>query len=140
MTTGAMFRGLIEGFRHYADFRGCSTRAQATSFLVGSHLIVVLLLLPAIVELLQFWRFAVEDVRFYDMLQVHPTFALHTEAIGPVLKELWGEYCSGNCYPGLMWGSLVSACVFSLVLVVPTISIIVRWRNSAAVSLPPIPR
>ena len=132
-----MFRALLQGFRHYADFRGCSTRAEFFAFLTVTHLIVVLLLAPAIVELLLFWRFAVEDVRFYRILELYPSVQLHVGEICPVLSELGAEYATMNGGLCHVWWSLGLAVAFSLIILPPTIAMAVRWKNSRA--LPPMP-
>ena len=132
-----MLRALYQGFRHYADFRGCSTRADFLRFLTITHLIVVLLLVPAIMELLCFWRFAVEDVRFCRVLEVYPAVQLHVGEICPVFSELGAEYAAMNGGVNLAWWSLGLAVAFSLIILPPTIAMAVRWRNGR--NLPPLP-
>ena len=42
-------KGLLHGFRHYADFSGRDSRSLYWSFIIGTHFVLILLALPAIV-------------------------------------------------------------------------------------------
>ncbi len=140
-----MFRALIDGFRHYADFRGCTARAGFWNFVVATHLLVLLCLMPAIVEFMKFYDFMLHDTRFLDVFipMVTDPAMLDEAAIEAVVGELFDEYMAGGLEQfvlplvGLVLGGAVA-----MVVLLPTISITVRRLRDAGRSplwvLPPV--
>lgn len=140
-----MFSALADGFRHYADFRGRTARAGFWNFVVATHLLVLLCLLPAIVEFMKFYDFMLHDTRFLDVLipMLSDLTVLDTAALENVALELGGEYMAGGAEQfmlplvGMVMGSVVA-----LVVLVPTIAITVRRLRDAGQNpwwvLPPL--
>lgn len=136
-----MIKALTDGFRRYADFSGRTTRAYFWNFVVATHLLIILCALPAIVEFMKFWRFALEDVRLMDTILQANTSAETQEAMVTVLTELATEYFA-NGLPMVAIGGLVLSGILAIVCLLPTISITVRRLRDAGVSpwwvLPPV--
>lgn len=148
----SIFKSLGEGFRCYACFRGRMARANYWNFVISTHLLIFLLLLPAFVEFMRFYRFMLEDVRMLDLLaavldslttSANLSFVDFEESALQLVKELGEEYlAAGN--RDLTWaiGGLVAASVMGLVILLPTISATVRRLRDAGRSvwwvLPPL--
>lgn len=140
-----MFRSLAEGFRHYVDFRGRTARAGFWNFVVATHLLVLLCMLPAIVEFMKFYDFMLHDTRFLDELipMVSGQSVPDTEVLLEVARELGEEYVAGGAEQfkfalvGVVLGSVVA-----LVVLLPTLAITVRRLRDAGQSplwvLPPV--
>lgn len=47
-------KGFIHGFRHYIDFAGRDSRSLFWGFIIGTHLVFLLLLIPLLVFLVRF--------------------------------------------------------------------------------------
>ncbi|MDO5472493.1 MAG: DUF805 domain-containing protein [Akkermansia sp.] len=140
-----MLKSLREGFRHYADFRGRSTRAMFWNFVVATHLVIWLCMLPALVEFMKFYHFLLQDVRFVSLFLDSKTLALayDTSMVECVVKELGEEYFAGGVaelWPVLL--GLVLGCVAALAVAVPTLAVTVRRLRDAGKSpwwvLPPV--
>ncbi len=137
-----MLKALSDGFRHYADFRGRTTRALFWNFIVATHLLIILLMLPAIVEFMKFWRFAMEDVRMLNaILAVYHSTTAAADTIVAVLAELAGEYFAAGLPKPAVYGAIASS-VLALICLLPTLSITVRRLRDAGYSiwwiLPPV--
>jgi len=130
-----MIRALIDGFRRYVDFRGRTGRAGFWNFVIATHLVIILLMVPAYVEFLHFFRFAMEDVRVQDMMVQVAEQTAPVESLLPVMNELADEYLAhaGNLLLPLV-GLLLSV-LLALVCLVPTIAITVRRLRDAGQSV-----
>lgn len=143
-------QALKHGFLHYADFRGRSKRAEFWGFIVGTHLLVLLCLLPAFLEFLKFYDFMLHDVRFLDVfvpvLSGTGGFGLaesdKMELIA-VVRELAEEFFAGGVsqFQAAVAGAVLG-CLLALAILLPTLSITVRRLRDAAYSpwwvLPPV--
>ncbi len=148
----SIFKSLGEGFRGYACFRGRMARANYWNFVISTHLLILLLLLPAFVEFMKFYRFMLEDVRVLDLLatvldslttRANLSSVDLEESALRLVKELGEEYlAAGN--RDFTWAivGLVAASVMGLVILLPTISATVRRLRDAGQSvwwiLPPL--
>lgn len=136
-----MFRALLNGFRNFADFRGRTARAEFWNFVVATHLVIMLLMLPAFVDFMKFWHFMLEDVRFLDVLAGVLVGDVGAEALEPIATELVTEYYSEGL-PMLTVVGAVLSCVVALLVLVPTISMTMRRLRDAGQSpwwvLPPV--
>ena len=142
-----MIKALKEGFLHYADFSGRATRAMFWNFVVGTHLLILLCMLPAMLEFFRFYDFLLHDTRFIDLILGDGMIA--PDAIMVVVQELGQEYAAahGPFYPELT--CVVLGAVLALVVLLPTVSITVRrlrdagcsvmWVWPPVISLLPIP-
>jgi len=74
------------------DFRGRTGRAGFWNFVIATHLVIILLMVPAYVEFLHFFRFAMEDVRVQDMMVQVAEQTAPVESLLPVMNELADEY------------------------------------------------
>ena len=145
-----MIQALKHGFVHYADFRGRSSRAEFWGFIVTTHLLVLLCLMPAFLEFLKFYNFMLHDVRFLDVFMpiLSDTGGLGLSEsdkmeLATVVHELAEEFFAGGfsqlapTVAGAVMGSLLA-----LVILLPTLSIMVRRLRDAAYSpwwvLPPV--
>lgn len=147
-----MIKALKEGFLHYADFNGRTTRAGFWNFVVGTHMLILLCMLPALLEFFRFYDFLLHDVRFVELIfgggMVAPEL-LDVGAVGSVVKELAEEYMAAH---GPFYSELVGMALgggLALVVVLPTVAITVRrlrdagcgvmWVLPPVLSLLPIP-
>lgn len=142
-----MIKALKEGFLHYADFSGCATRAMFWNFVVGTHLLILLCLLPAMLEFFRFYDFLLHDTRFID--QILGDGMIAPDSIMSVVQELGQEYAAahGPFYSEL--AGIVLGAVLALAVLLPTVSITVRrlrdagcsvmWVWPPVISLLPIP-
>ena len=142
-----MIKALKEGFLHYADFSGRATRAMFWNFVVGTHLLILLCLLPAMWEFFRFYDFLLHDTRFIDRILGDGMIA--PDSIMSVVQELGQEYAAahGPFYPELL--GMVLGAVLALAVLLPTVSITVRrlrdagcsvmWVWPPVISLLPIP-
>ncbi len=132
-----MCKALINGFRHYTDFRGCASRAEFWNFIIATHLLVLLCMLPAFVEFMKFYNFLLHDVRFIDELALvlgEPA-AFRQEAFGAVVKDLAEEYFAGGGESyWLELGGMLLGTLLMLVVFVPTVSVTVRRLRDAGQS------
>lgn len=128
-----MIKALKEGFIHYADFGGCTTRAGFWNFVVGTHLLILLCMLPAMLEFFRFYDFLLHDVRFLDLILGGGEIA--PNAIMAVAQELGQEYVAahGPFYSEL--SGMVLGAVLALVVLLPTIAITVRRLRDAGCSV-----
>lgn len=140
-----MIKALKEGFLHYADFSGRTARAGFWNFVVGTHLLILLCMLPALLEFFRFYDFLLHDVRFAELIfgggMVTPE-SLDVEAMGSVLQELAGEYMAAHGPFNAELVGMVLGGVLALVVLLPTVAITVRRLRDAGCSvmwvLPPV--
>ncbi len=140
-----IFTSLAEGFRGYACFHGRMARASFWNFVISTHLLIFLLLLPAFVEFMKFYRFMLEDSRVLDLLtaRVNPALIDLEEYLARTVLELGEEYLAAGNHD-FTWPivGLVAACVVGVVVLLPTISATVRRLRDAGQSvwwvLPPL--
>ncbi len=144
-----MLHALIDGFRRYADFRGRTSRSGFWNFIVATHLLVLLCMLPALVEFLRFYRFILQDERLLEwvMSNMQPEASLATQLPDPtvpvtVVSELSEEYLvlHGPFYLELMF--MVLGAVLAVVCLLPSLAVTVRRLRDAGQSvwwvLPPV--
>lgn len=133
-----VFKALAEGFRGYVCFRGRMTRASFWNFVITTHLLIFLLLLPAFVEFMKFYRFMLEDSRILDLLtaRVNPASIDLEEYLVQIVQELGAEYLAAENHD-FTWPivGLVAACVMGVVVLLPTISATVRRLRDAGQSV-----
>lgn len=140
-----MISALKEGFLHYADFRGRTARSGFWNFVVGTHLLILLCMLPAMLEFFRFYDFLLRDVRFAELIfgGGMPTLeSLDVDTIGRVVQELAEEYVAGH---GPFYAELAGVAlgaVLALAVLLPTVAITVRRLRDAGCSvmwvLPPV--
>lgn len=133
-----MKHGLLHGFRHYADFSGRDSRRVFWNFIIATHLVFILLLLPGIAALLAFWRtlledeFIVQTLAYALMGDMQCLFEAEVlAAVQDVASEFWGD----------PWGDHPAACLFSLLaglwalaIIVPSLSATARRLRDAGYS------
>lgn len=117
------------------DFRGRTSRAGFWNFVVVTHLVIILLMVPAYVEFLSFFRFAMEDVRVQDMMVQVAEQTAPVENLIPVMSELSEEYMAHAGSLLLPMGGMVLSVLLALVCLVPTIAITVRRLRDAGQSV-----
>lgn len=119
-----MIKALKEGFLHYVDFSGRSTRAMFWNFVVGTHLLILLCMLPAMLEFFRFYDFLLHDTRFIDT--VFGGGMIASDAVMAVVQELGQEYSAvhGPFYSEL--AGMVLGTVLALAVLIPTVAITVR--------------
>ncbi len=127
-----MTKTLLEALRHYADFRGRTTRREFWVFVTLTQGIVLLLLLPAWFLLLELLRTVLESPRVLDILVAaiqYPQDAYDLlrddlpAALLPYGEEFWHETLPASPTT-LICTSL--ALLLTLFLILPTLSITVR--------------
>lgn len=130
-----MIKALIDGFRRYVDFRGRTGRAGFWNFVIATHLVIILLMVPAYVEFLRFFRFALEDVRMQELMVQVAEQTAPAESLLPMMNERVEEYLAhaGNLLLPMV-GLLLSA-VLALVCLVPTVAVTVRRLRDAGQSV-----
>lgn len=128
-----MIKALKEGFLHYADFSGRTTRAMFWNFVVGTHLLIMLCMLPAMLEFFRFYDFLLHDVRFLD--RILGDGVIDPDAIMAVAQELGLEYAveHGPFYTELV--GMVLGAVLALAVLLPTVAITVRRLRDAGCSV-----
>ena len=147
-----MIKALKGGLLHYADFSGRTTRAMFWNFVVGTHLLIMFCMLPAMLEFFRFYDFLLHDVRFLDLLLndgVIVSASFDMEAIGSVVQELGQEYAAAHGPFEVEFAGLVLGAVLALAVLLPTVAITVRrlrdvgcsvmWVLPPVLSLLPIP-
>ncbi len=140
-----IFESLAEGFRGYIHFRGRMARASYWNFIISTHLLVFLLLLPAFVEFMKFYRFLLEDSRVLDLLtaRVNPALIDLEEYLVRIVQEMGAEYLAAGNHD-FTWAiaGLVAAFAVGVVILLPTVSATVRRLRDAGQSvwwiLPPL--
>lgn len=128
-----MIKALKEGFLHYADFSGRATRALFWNFVIGTHLLILLCMLPAMLEFFRFYDFLLHDTRFIDLILGDGMIA--SDAVMAVVQELGQEYAAAHGPFYLELAGMVLGAVLALVVLLPTIAITVRRLRDAGCSV-----
>lgn len=127
-----MTKILLEALRHYADFRGQTTRREFWIFVTLTQGIILLLLLPAFFLLLELLRTVLESPRVLDVLVAaiqYPQDAYDLlqddlpAALLPYWEEFWNETLPASPVTLICTSS---ALLLTLLLILPTLSITVR--------------
>ncbi len=119
---------LLQGFRQYADFSGRTSRRDFWQFVSITQLILIILLLPAWLVFLEFFREIISNPRVLDLLFcgfqtadfLYEELAEEIVAIGhPYVEELLTTYC-------IHFICTCIAAVWGLLIAVPTLAITAR--------------
>lgn len=136
-------KSLIHGFTHYVDFYGRDSRSTFWGFIVGTHLILILLFAPILYTLIDAFRLIIENPQIMDLLSSMEDKAATQEEIIEITKQLFQDYSVSPLviicfYLCVMWGAGI---------ILPTISATVRrlrdagqspyWAAAPAVNLMP---
>ncbi len=141
-------KAIINGFRQYAYFSGTTNRRDFWEFIILTHIITVLLLLPAWWLFLQLFSEIINDPRILDLLFA-TTQTTPDEAYNIICNELTtalADICipfvqhAPTDYPLILICTAI-ALLWGLILIVPTLAIIARRLADAGHSrwwvLPP---
>ncbi len=128
-----MIKALKEGFLHYVDFSGRSTRAMFWNFVVGTHLLILLCMLPAMLEFFRFYDFLLHDTRFIDTIFGGGMVA--SDTVMAVVQELGQEYAAVHGPFYLELAGMVLGTVLALAVLIPTVAITVRRLRDAGYSV-----
>ncbi len=141
-------KALIYGFRHYAQFSGTTPRRDFWEFIVLTHLVLILLLLPAWWLFLQLFNDIISDPRILDLLfamaQTTPdeAYSIAGNELASALADIclpFAEHLVAD-YPYIV-ASTIAALLWGLCLIIPTLAITARRLTDAGHSrwwiLPP---
>lgn len=131
---------LLHGFRHYATFTGRDTRATYWGFIVSTHLIFILLLLPCIYTFMS----CVEE--FLNQPGVVPLLLTAAEGNAAAMDELLDQSrefaAAQRPYPLLTLVATAAAVLWGFAIILPTISATMRRLRDAGQSpwwaIPPL--
>lgn len=133
-------KALLHGFRHYADFSGRDSRSVFWGFIVLTHMIFMLLLLPGIWVLMKFWRAlladdyivqtialeVIENGRAESLFDADMLAAVQEVAQG-FFANVWQEYMV-PCLFTLLAG------LWLLIILLPTVSASARRMRDAGIN------
>lgn len=123
-------KGLIHGFRHYAVFSGRDSRSLFWGFIIWSHLIGILFILPMAWLVGEFFRAFVANLGSIDVSNEQNS-ELVVEIFKSTLTETFGQ--SPMLYPVAATCALI-ATLWSLICIIPSIATTVRRLRDAGQS------
>ena len=94
---------LFHGFRHYVDFRGRDTRSQFWGFVIATHLIGMILLLPMMMSMVDCYKAMLQDPAMMDVLGRALESVADHDAFTRILEEEYmpqAEQFAENYYAG----------------------------------------
>lgn len=139
---------LLLGFRKYADFSGRTTRRDFWQFVMLTHTLLFLLLLPAWLLLLQWFHDVMNDPRVLDVLVAmiqtpEEAYSLAQFELTDTLRSLWEPFVdeiAEQHLPTLI--CTIAALVWGGLILIPTLSMTARRLADAGHSrwwlLPPL--
>lgn len=134
---------LFHGFRHYVDFRGRDTRSQFWGFVIATHLIGMILLLPMMMSMVDCYKAMLQDPAMMDVLERALESVADHDAFTRILEEEYmpqAEQFAENYYAGsatafspAFLGMMLGA-AWGVVILLPTAATTVRRLRDAGQS------
>ena len=134
---------LLHGFRHYVDFRGCDTRSQFWGFVIATHLVGIILLIPFLTSFMECYRAMLQDPMIQNTLMGMIELAADQEEFARVMQDelmpqveqfletYYANFAGGH--PLAFWG-LVLGLIWAVAILLPTAAATVRRLRDAGQS------
>ena len=122
-----MIKGIIHGFRRYFDFSGRDSRSLYWAFIISTHMVFILLLMPAVIAFMTELHDLLEELLSQALLpEVDPAYFLGYAAA--YFIDYFADFAENHPFG---FYSFALGILWVLLIIIPTVSATVRRLRDA---------